>query len=271
MNATRRIGGLLLAALAIGLRAEANPPPLPANPAEDALTAVQRDYEVIKGTQSSLERQRLDLPAPNPSARTPALGDTAAMAELNPPLSQTRPGSRPSKSANWLLDAMGETTADPLNELRSGMPPGGNGRENSWSAAQDSAGLEQTLRSPAPKPGDAVENPLTAYMAAWMTPHDLELLKDKGAEANTPLTPNQPPAGMRPAGGPGADPRANPYLADLAPGLSEGPKDLAPAPGQALAVPGPKGDFAPLENQPPPAEQFKLPDDSKYFPQLKRF
>lgn len=270
MNASRRIRGLLLAALAAGLRAEANPPP-PAAPAEDAIAAVQRDYEVIKGTQSSLERQRLDLPAPSPSARTPALGDTAAMSEMNPPPSQGRIGSRPGKSANWLLEAMGEKTTDPLTDLRSGMLPGGNGRDNSLSSGQDLAGLDQKLPPPAKKPGDVVENPLTAYMASWMTPHDLELLKDKGAEANPPLAENQSPAGMRPAGGLGADSRANPYLADLAPGLIEGPKDLAPAPGQALPGPGPKGDFAPLKNQPPPSDQFKLPDDSKYFPQLKRF
>jgi hypothetical protein len=106
-------------------------------------------------------------------------------------------------------------------------------------------------------------------MASWMTPHDLELLKDRGAETNAPVAASQSPAGLRPVGGLGGDPRANPYLVDLIPGMTEGAKDLSPA--QTPAVPGLQGNFAPLKNQPQPSDQFKLPDDSKYFPQLKRF
>jgi len=275
MKATRRIRGLLLVVLTAGLRAGETPPSPPAAPAEDAIAAVKRDYEVIKGTQSSLERQRLDLPATGPSAQAPAAGETAAMSDLTPPLSPARSVSRPGKSANWLLDAMGEgeKKSDPLNGLRPGMTSGDSGQGSSLlSSAPDLPGPDQKLASPA-KPGDAVENPLTAYMSSWMTPRDLELLKDKGAEASSPVVANPSSAGLRPAagGGLGADPHANPYLVDLTPGLSEGPKDLVPAPGPTLALPTPTGDLAPLKNQPQPVDQFKLPDDSKYFPQLKRF
>ena len=267
MNDSRRIRGLLVVVLTAGLRAGENPPP-----AEDAIAAVKRDYEVIKGTQSSLERQRLDLPAPGASAQTPAAGDTAGMAELNAPLSQARPVARPAKSSNWLLEAMGEKKPEPLNGLSSGMTSGEGGRGISLSSEQDLIASEPKLPSAGAKSGDAVENPLTAYMASWMTPHDLELLKDKGAETNAPVGAGQTPVGTRPAvRGLGGDLRANPYLVDLFPGMTEGPKDLSPAPGPTLALPAPTSDLAPLKNQPQPSDQFKLSDDSKYFPQLKRF
>ncbi len=272
MKVPRCIRGLLLVVLTAGLRAAESPPPVP--PGEDAITAAKRDYEVIKGTQSSLERQRLDLPAPGVSSHAPAASESAGMTEPMTLPNPGRPMSRPAKSANWLLDAMAEKKPEPLDGVRSGLSAGDGGHGISPSSAPDLTATGQMSPAAETKPGGAVDNPLAAYMSSWMTPHDLELLKDKSAEANPAGVATQPPHGGRgpaSAGGLVPDAHANPYLVDLAPGLSEGPRDQGPAASAALAIPAPKTDLVPPKNQPPPAEQFKLQDDSKYFPQLKRF
>jgi hypothetical protein len=124
------------------------------------------------------------------------------------------------------------------------------------------------------KPADGVVNPLSSYLKAWITPRDYELLKAKDSDA-------KPPGAMVGVGRNAMAPTglfpgmpANPYLPDAAPGITAKPKahpipPAAPPPESAsLAV---KNDATSPKTAGPPAEVRKAQDESKYFPQLKRF
>jgi hypothetical protein len=304
MRISRCIACPLLAVLTAGRLPAAQPPAVP--PDENAITAAKRDYEIIKGTRASLEQQRLDSPVKSPASTPLPAGEGAA--ESSAPVRRSGPVAKPGRSATWLLDAMNERKeTGPLEELKGGAAPGDAGRERALALERSAASQETKLASAAPKPGDRTDNPLTSFMAAWMTPQDYDLLKVKNPEG-APAAAERLPAGEHPAAGnfldnslrsdaPGSaghaaapggglalEPRSNPYLADLAPGFAGGTKDLGAGPNPAapalappvlaapvLAAPALKNDFEPLKNQPQPGDQFKLQDDSKYFPQLKRF
>ena len=174
---------------------------------------------------------------------------------------EEKPAGEPNKSANWLVDAMAEKPTDSQNDAKSGGAPG-DGR----SLAKDPYAIT--------KPADGVVNPLSSYLKTWITPRDYELLKAKGTDVNpagVPLGINRDataPAGLFP-GMP-----VNPYLANAAPDVTAKPK---PRPNPPAATPpepaslAVKDDAAPAKTAGAPAEVRKAQDDSKYFPQLKRF
>ena len=175
---------------------------------------------------------------------------------------EEKPASESGNSGNWLVDAMSEKPAGPKGGPAEAALLG--------ARAPGTAAVQAGSR-----PDGSTVNPLSNYLATWMTPHDLEVLKLKDAEPN-PTIPggtagrrNQPPATLT-AGAP-----ANPYLAGLAPAASADGK--APVnPPAALTRPAPaalaaKSDAAPAKTPGPPAEVLKSQDDAKYFPQLKRF
>ena len=174
---------------------------------------------------------------------------------------EEKPAGEPNKSANWLVDGMAEKPADSRDDSKFGEARG-DGR----STAKDPyAGTKRT---------DGVVNPLTSYLKTWITPRDYELLKAKGSDANPPGVPlgiaRDPvaPAGMFP-GMP-----ANPYLVNAVPGVTAkpkpGPNSPATPPPESASLAA-KADAAPAKTAGPPAEVRKAQDDSKYFPQLKRF
>ena len=175
---------------------------------------------------------------------------------------EEKPAGGPNKSGNWLVDAMTGTPADSPDDSKSGEAPGG-GRPM---ARDQPAGT---------KPADGVVNPLSSYLKTWITSRDYELLKAKGSDGN----PRGLTAGagrddaLAPAGlTPGMPP--NPYLPDAAPGVAAKP---IPRPNPPAATPpgsvslAAKDNAAPAKTAGPPAEVRKAQDDSKYFPQLKRF
>jgi hypothetical protein len=69
------------------------------------------------------------------------------------------------------------------------------------------------------------------------------------------------------------DSRSNPYLTELAPGLSDAKSPLvAPAAVPTpLTLPQMQNDLAPVKDGGLPSNGLKATDDAKYFPQLKRF
>jgi hypothetical protein len=173
---------------------------------------------------------------------------------------EDKPAGEPARPDNWLVDAMTQPTE-------------GSGGESKGVRASNATGAPKNLGSPG-GPEDGTVNPLSNYLAAWMTPRDLELLKARDAATN--------PAGSaatpgRTAGAPSVTPatqRVNPYL----PAPSSAPKTQltiapvvpAPKPPTALSPPS-KTEDAPAKTTGPPAERQKAQDDAKYFPQLKRF
>jgi hypothetical protein len=289
MKRSRFVRCLLLAVFAAGLRAGENAAPV-TPPTDDALAAVKRDYEVIQRTRSSLALQRLDLPdASLPSQPPPAVSATDLPAS-NLPLPRSGSTAKPAKSANWLLDAMTEKKSDPLDDLRAGQSASDAGSGNSLSLEGNLPGQPAKDANASVKSLDAADNPLTSFMSAWMTPRDLELLKVKNADTSGTGATGRTAAdgslhgdGLGTGRGPnaanaGLDAHINPYLANSAPGLTEGTKDLEAGPAlgvpsyaPASSLPAIKGDFDPVKPRVPPADLLKPQDDSKYFPQLKHF
>ena len=173
---------------------------------------------------------------------------------------EEKPAGNPEKSANWLVDAMAEKTADPRDASRPGV-------------ASADAGSATNARGYS-KPEDGSANPLSSYLAAWMTPRDLEILKIKTTDANTPGVTTGPGQDRLVSRGPAQGPLTNPYLADPTPPTSISPKTppTLPVPAPAtLAPPAPKNDAAPAKTPGPPADLIKSQEEQKYFPQLKRF
>lgn len=289
MRRSRFVRCLLLAVFAAGLRAGENAPPA-APPADDAIAAVKRDYEVIQRTRSSLALQKLDLPDASLPSQPPPAVSAADLPASNLPLSRGGSAAKPAKAANWLLDAMAEKKSDPLDDLRAGQSASDAGSGNSLSLEGNLPGQPAKDANASVKSLDAADNPLTSFMSAWMTPRDLELLKVKNADTSGPGATGRTAAdgslhgdGLGTGRGPnaanaGLDAHINPYLANSAPGLTEGTKDLEAGPAlgvpsyaPASSLPAIKGDFDPVKPPVPPADLLKPQDDSKYFPQLKRF
>jgi hypothetical protein len=174
---------------------------------------------------------------------------------------EEKPAGEPAKSAGWLVDAMAEKTGGSPDESKSSAVPGDPGPATKASLAGS-------------KLENGAVNPLSPYLKAWITPRDFELLKTKGSGAD--------PLGV--ATGAGLDTkmlglltpdvRANPYLADLLPGIPAGekaPQSAPAAPLPAPVAPAAKNDAAPAKTPGPPADVLKSQDDAKYFPQLKHF
>ena len=174
---------------------------------------------------------------------------------------EEKPAGEPVKPGNWLVDAMDEKSPASRGAAATVARPG----ESPVTASAAHAGS---------RPDDGAVNPLSSYLATWMTPHDLEVLKLKGPETNPTGGAGASSRGSTPRGSLTAGAPANPYL--------PGPAPVAPVDGKAPPVtpaatlPAPaslavKNDATPAKTPGPPAEVLKSQDDAKYFPQLKRF
>jgi hypothetical protein len=291
----------------------------PARESEDAIAAAKRDYAAIKTAHSGLEQPTLALP----QADVPAL-DLKTTEPAEPLELRMRTGKltreekerlrQKERSANWLLEAMNEQK-DSARELGPAegsheegaveiAPRSGDFLANSVALLQEKNAQESRRRQEsetAGLPAAPAANPLSGYMASWLSPRDYELLKaaDKTpAAAGVPTSPASGGGGVPvsdvamslEAGAanpedapllPGAiSPAQNPYLSDLpllppasilaapAPAMTtfEAPP-ATPPPGWTPAPESPRASSAasPLE------ELIKSRDDEKYFKQLKRF
>jgi hypothetical protein len=297
MAVLRRASGLVLFGLAVGLLgADENPATSATGSTDDAITAARRDFDVIKGARAPAEQQRLDLPGLSQPTLHLSGDEMSAFRESQAAQRKKEQAAKPAKSANWLVDAMMENKPAESGSSKSARLPG-TGPNAEIKLATDlpeaadtgkKAGVMEARR------GAALDNPLTTYMAAWMTPKDFDLLKVKTAESNFNAGPDQ--ALARPAdavaldglmrgdssvnlgrnSAPVIEPRVNPYLADLAPGPADAGFGLTAPGGGNFAPPTtaplvPKNDLAPVKTEVPPGDLLKKPGDAKYFPQLKRF
>jgi hypothetical protein len=275
MSPVRATVGLFTAAALVAAEA----------PPEDSVAAAKRDLEAIKAGRVTPEAPRVALPsvaAPDFSVGTPALPRV--------PATKT-PGNAAArkKSENWLVEAMqprnGSAAAD--SEDRSASAEG--------KSAETAAGATRNKFEQRPTPRERVEpivNPLTHYMAGWMTPQDFKLLQPtltaerdptrSGREefaASLPLagaasTADRLPLGKTTADAASRPPRENPFLAALGPttpvaasGIANSP--TAPRPPVVVAPPAPSPTPAPTSQNVP---AFVKPlDDAKYFKPLKKF
>jgi len=175
---------------------------------------------------------------------------------------EEKPVGESPKSGNWLVDAM------------AGNADGSSG-ETKNARSGNTAPAKKGSRAPA-KPEEGVVNPLSSYLTTWMTPRDIELLKAKDEAANSSGLAAAAIAGQ-PSTVLNADPqgqRPNPYVNSTPQGSTAGIKTppTAPAPKPpASLVPEVKNDGAPVKTPGPPADVRKAQEESKYFPQLKRF
>lgn len=290
----------------LALRAADEPAAAAASPAAgtDGITAARRDFEVIKGAKSpSADAARSD-PA-RPGSAAPSASSEEMRAFLDSRAGARQPGDKAhgnSKSENWLVDAMTRdqpaSHADSKPEPLATKPPGTELSLVEGVAEQERIAANKT--SAAPKPPPPRDNPLTNYMASWMTAKDFDLLQAKPADATGAPAPDRPAdrtaelrgnrlaapeataeLGRTLGGRDAPDARSNPYLNSFTPPPTApaGPRDLpnltgAPnlptfQPPPANLAP-PKNEFAPPPDLPRP-EPHRPVDDSKYFPQLKRF
>ena len=172
-----------------------------------------------------------------------------------------KPAGEQPKSANWLVDAMAEKPAVSRGELRLG-------------ATRPVGRVFGTASSPYVLPKGQEANPLSSYLATWMTPRDIEILKINEGAARASGVAVSPEQRRLAASAAAAGPRENPYLVDLSPPSAPTSKVAATTPAQpppSLALPAPKNDAAPAKTPGPPPDLIKAKDEQKYFPQLKRF
>ena len=297
MAVLRRASGLVLLGLAVGLlRAEEKPATPAAGSSDDAITAARRDFDAIKSARAPAEQQRLDLPGLSQPTLHLSGDEMSAFLESQAAQRKKDQAAKPAKSANWLVDAMmekkpGEASGSKSVSLPSADP---NAELKLATDLPENADTGKKTSVMEAKQGAALDNPLTTYMATWMTPKDFDLLKVQTAESNFNTGPDQ--ALARPSdavaleglmrgdssvslgrtAGPVAEPRVNPYLVDLGPGPADAGISLTAPGGVNFAPPtpaplAPKNDLAPAKTEVAPGDLLKTPADAKYFPQLKRF
>jgi hypothetical protein len=219
-----------------------------------------------------------EAPASKPAGKSPAPRDES--------------GSGPAPSASWRVEgrAAGKSSSPPV-ESSFGLPAADPSVAVGLASESDLLRTDPRRPSTLAKPAAGTANPLTTYMAAWMTPRDFELLQVRPTEPNaSPVTARMPvgrealrtgatPVGGGPAvtglGGPGLEAPANPYLVDMTPKPLIGPKGpVAVVPSvapPAAAVPANPGAVTPPTPPAPAANRLTGKDDAKFFPQLRRF
>ena len=281
------------------------PPPAPD---EDTISAARRDLEAIRALRGpgaeSTRGELLRLAAPELS-----LAPAAPVATPHRPANGTLPkgaNGAGGTNANWLVDAMarkverhpgeaaGDGPATALDErtadnplAAAAKPRRGPGQE------RDPTHREASGTAPT---ANAATNPLSAYMGAWMTPQDYQLLRP-GSPAGAPrgaatdrmvaFLPEGAGTALAPERGlpvsshgspPGSAPRENPFLAALGPVAPAATANQSPLP--LVAAPAATS-RPPAVALPPPATTaaapsilpalVKAPDDAKYFKPLKKF
>jgi hypothetical protein len=176
---------------------------------------------------------------------------------------EEQPADTPARSDNWLVEGVTGKTNAGSDAAKSSAAPGDNGQTPSGRAASDPSAKN-------------VVNPLSSYLEGWMSPQDFALLKAKEADANTPgvdAATGQSPGKPTPAR---TGRTVNPYLVETPPTIPAPAPSKPTQPAASLAAagvaPAPGKNDPPAAKTPaPPPDVLKAQDDSKYFPQLKRF
>ncbi len=280
--------------------------PAPATPApastEEVLSAARRDLETIRALRSpGAGAGKADLP----QLAAPELNPLPApvMTERRPAPGSTKPGAPGSAGAkeNWLVDAMMRKGDRPANPPLAGeLVLSGEERETADSPAAATKARREGERDPtrgdakagAPQPA----NPLSTFMAGWMTSQDYQLYL-AGTSAGVPgsiaterasaaardglgatLSGERSSAPSTAGAAPGQAARENPFLAALGPtGPAANPPAATPVGAVTPSAPPPKAPAIappPAPASPPasPIPSFVKPaDDAKYFKPLKRF
>jgi hypothetical protein len=199
------------------------------------------------------------------------------------------------KSANWLVDAMTEKPKKSAGQDGREKLPGATDDEKEKSL-EPSAVDEKEKADEKPKRVEKVANPLDSYVASWVSPQDLSLvrsiMRDQGPEAGSdPLLASIPaggatgsarevtaPFGTAAAAAPTmpSAPRENPFLQLLnTPPPSAAASQMAAPPAAATISPmvatvPPVPD--PAASQKSPIPSFVKPrEDEKFNKQMKRF
>jgi hypothetical protein len=290
---------------------------------DDSIAVAKRDLEAIKAARGGVEQPKAGLP----QFSTPEL-QTAVPMPGRPALTPGEAAKR--RSANWLVEAMMKKPAQSTDGKDrgvwggggkvddSGKGPGADGPRfgddlvtiaASEAEREKAKAARAAQQSPGQRPDDrtamdanAVVNPLTNYMAMWMTSQDFKLLQSGGkregetglgggggvgvgANGSGLILPTGAAGGPTGTAGtmsglPGGrrQQRENPFLQELIPSVAApaSVKPLAPvATAPATAATLPKNAVTP---PPEPLPQttatpsfVKPNDDAKYFKPLKRF
>jgi hypothetical protein len=277
--------------------------------AQEATTIeqVKKDLSTLPATKADLEQSRLKMPsiaAPDTSADTlTALPPPAA---LGGRANEEKEADK--NSGNWLVDAMRKETdrnsagrddrkrlRDDDREPADAWPePGKNRARDSFLNTSTQKASEErdptTLKA-------SVDNPLMPYMTDWISKRDQSLLLPKpaslpGFDGNQSFLPSGPAGattpgliqgdfGIRPdnAVAPVQRPENNPFLENLTsvpvPARdstpSAMPNSLPNATERSLQFLPPPVNPNEAKRPPAPIDLSKPAQDTKYFPQLKRF
>lgn len=276
--------------------------------AQEATTIeqVKKDLSTLPVTKADLEQSRLKLPsiaAPDTSANTlTPLPPPAALGRV------TEEQEADKQSGNWLVDAMRKETnrkssgRDDRKRLRDDgrdpvqpWPQAGKDRDKDLFLQTAAQGSPQE-RDPT-KLTDTVDNPLMPFMTDWISKRDQALLLPKSAslpgfDGNQSFLPSGPAGqttsgliqgdfGIRPdnAVTPVQRPENNPFLENLiparVPGRESAPAAMPNSPPNAVErslqfLPPPENPNG-AKRPPAPIDLSKPAEDTKYFPQLKRF
>lgn len=264
------------------------------------LEKAKQDLKTLPSVRKESDRPAISLP--NIAAPSPAADLPAPMPSPNRSRAATEEAKDRKGTDNWLVDAMmkddsrqtgtdrkGTKARAEAHPLDSGTP--GTDRDSD----REPTGTKESVRDDRERASDLalekVENPLTPFMADWISKRDHALLLPK----STP-EPGFGTAAPSLVGGPGQaatvdfrriDGRIDPMTGPVARPPVENPflqalQVPAVPPPAAAPVPTPPGtgDRAPALMPPepvrdnrslPPIDLSKPSQDSKYFPQLKRF
>ncbi len=289
MHVARLSVFLLLSATA--LAADAVKPMAPPPPIEDSIATAKRDLDEIKAMRSGVEHPKADLPrfsTPEISLGSPGL------ARPNVKLS---PGEAAAakKSANWLVDAMAkksERTGDTKTTGEKSRPDEVPEDADKPALGEAKQSNEKSSRPDLRKSSEPAVNPLTNFMAGWMTPQDYKLLQSTtGGERTSGVSARGEPIfgltqastgeatgavsrNQGQAGPTASQPHENPFV----PGTAVATRSVAPTAAQppptAAAPSAPRAIMpvpeTPAQKSPTPAF-VKPQDDAKYFKPLKRF
>ena len=276
--------------------------------AQEATTIdqVKKDLSTLPVTKADLEQSRLKLPniaAPATAADTlTALPPPAALGRA------TEEKNADKHSGNWLVDAMRKETDrrfagrddrkrrrdDDRQPADAWSKPGRDrDKESFLKTADQGASAERdptTLTT-------TVDNPLMPFMTDWISKRDQALLLPKsdsipGFDGNASFLPSGPAGettpgliqgdfGIRPdnAVAPVQRPERNPFLESLMPATVSGRESTPvtlpdPRPNAAERslqfLPSPENSSE-AKRPPAPVDLSKPAQDTKYFPQLKRF
>ena len=277
--------------------ADKQPAETPALPAEDSIAAARRDLELIKAAKgSAAEQPRSGLPQFSGSEMQ---FHPTAQPRLTSPLTPAGAAAA-KKSTNWLVDAMmkkptGMTAEKGRLEDKSGLENEEVRSENETDErSRDPKVSSKADRQDARQSTEPIVNPLTNFMAGWMTPQDYKLLQSgmgaespanlvaRGEQASNTVFPGAGavvPSGFstvgKPTPGPGTQiPKENPFLQEFTAIAATASKPSAIPPAVIVNPPTAKASM-PVPEPPPPRSTspgfVKPNDDAKYFKPLKRF